>query len=70
MPAQLGPSTNLSKNRKFEFNEAEAAAELNIPVERFRDLIRQHILKDESGSEMIPITRFQHSDLLLLRLFV
>ena len=50
------------------FSETEAAEQLGISVSQLRDLIRNHILKDESELENSSKTTFQPSDLVMLRL--
>ena len=56
------------KLKKTHFSEVEAANELGISVERFRELIRDHIL--DRGEDLRNSRRaiFHPSDLLVLRL--
>ncbi len=53
---------------KGYYNEQQAAAALGISLEQFRVLVRKHILETEDDLANLPITSFQPSDLLLLRL--
>lgn len=53
---------------KAQYTETEAAQQLGIPVEELRVLIRRHIVVDEADTSNVPMTTFQPSDLLVLRL--
>ncbi len=53
---------------KAHLTESEAAAQLGISTEELRELIRLHIVQDESDANNVPMTTFQASDLLVLRL--
>ena len=53
---------------KNHFTEVEAAQALGLAVEDLRSLIRRHIVTDAEDSSNVPMTLFQPSDLLLLRL--
>jgi hypothetical protein len=53
---------------KSQFSEYEAAQQLGLSVEELRSLIRRHITADENDARNLPMTSFQHTDLLLLRL--
>jgi len=53
---------------KGYYNEAQAAAMLGISLAQLRVLVRRHILETEDDLVNLPITSFQPSDLLLLRL--
>ncbi|MBI4893209.1 MAG: hypothetical protein HY821_21475 [Acidobacteria bacterium] len=57
-----------SRPGKGYYNEHEAAQALGISLDQLRTLVRRHILGTEDGIENLPITSFQPSDLLLLRL--
>jgi len=57
-----------SSTNKPQFTEQEAAQQLGITTEELRILIRSHIVTDENDTKNLPMTSFQHSDLLLLRL--
>jgi hypothetical protein len=53
---------------KAQYTEAEAAQQLGISVEELRTLIRRHIVVEDSDATNVPMTTFQPSDLLVLRL--
>jgi hypothetical protein len=53
---------------KTHYTEAEAAQALGLDIETLRTLIRRHIVTDAEDSTNVPMTMFQPSDLLLLRL--
>lgn len=53
---------------KGYFNENEAAQALGLTLEQLRVLVRRHILQPEDDLSNLPVTSFQPSDLLLLRL--
>jgi hypothetical protein len=53
---------------KAQYNEAEAAQQLGVTIEELRTLIRLHIVTDDVDPNNVPMTTFQPSDLLLLRL--
>ncbi|MGJ5814694.1 hypothetical protein [Paludibaculum fermentans] len=53
---------------KGYYNETEAAQALGITIDSLRALVRQHILQSEDEMANLPMTTFQPSDLLLLRL--
>lgn len=53
---------------KAQYTETEAAQQLNVSIEELRVLIRQHIVIDEADTSNVPMTTFQPSDLLVLRL--
>jgi predicted nuclease of predicted toxin-antitoxin system len=55
---------------KSHYTEAEAAEALGIAVEDLRRLIQLHIVTEDEDSANVPMTLFQPSDLLLLRLLV
>lgn len=57
-----------SRPSKGYFNENEAAQALGLTLEQLRLLVRRHILQAEEDLANLPITSFQPSDLLLLRL--
>ena len=58
----------VTRPTKSHFNETEAAEELGISVERLRTLIRSHVVEKEEDLTNVPVTTFQPSDLLILRL--
>ncbi|QOY85450.1 hypothetical protein [Paludibaculum fermentans] len=53
---------------KGYYSETEAAQALGLTVDSLRALVRQHILQSEDEMANLPMTTFQPSDLLLLRL--
>jgi hypothetical protein len=53
---------------KSQYSAVEAAEELGVSVERLRDLIRSHVVEREEDMSNVPVTTFQPSDLLILRL--
>jgi len=53
---------------KSQFSETEAAEELGISVDQLRSMIRRHVVEQEEDANNIPVTTFQPSDLLILRL--
>lgn len=53
---------------KAQYTETEAAQQLDVSIEELRVLIRQHIVVDEADTSNVPMTAFQPSDLLVLRL--
>jgi len=55
---------------KGYYTEAEAARELALSIDDFRALVRRHILDTEEDAANLPMTTYQPSDLLLLRLLV
>lgn len=63
----------MTKASKVQYSEPEAAAMLGLSVEQLRSLVRDHIVKEESGkdedSPPIPaVPSFQASDLVVLRI--
>ena len=53
---------------KAQYSEAEVAQQLGVTVEDLRTLIRRHIVIEETEATNVPMTTFQPSDLLVLRL--
>ncbi|MEQ1947675.1 MAG: hypothetical protein ABL995_10835 [Bryobacteraceae bacterium] len=53
---------------KSQYSETEAAEELGISVEQFRVMIRSHVVDRDEDLNNVPVTTFQPSDLLILRL--
>ncbi len=53
---------------KGYYSETEAAQALGLTIDSLRALVRQHILQNEDEMANLPMTTFQPSDLLLLRL--
>ena len=62
---QFKPAIN-----KAQYSEAEVAQQLGVTVEDLRTLIRRHIVIEETEATNVPMTTFQPSDLLVLRLLV
>ena len=63
MSVQVG-----TKPSKGQYSEAEAAEELGITVAQLRTMIRSHVVDRDEDVNNIPVTTFQPSDLLVLRL--
>ena len=57
-----------SRPGKGQYSEAEAAEELGISVAQLRTMIRSHVVDREEDLDNVPVTTFQPSDLLVLRL--
>ncbi len=55
---------------KAQYSEAEVAQQLGVTVEDLRTLIRRHIVIEETEATIVPMTTFESSDLLVLRLLV
>ena len=58
----------LTRTGKTQYSEIEAAEELGISIEQLRAMIRNHVVEREEDLTNIPVTTFQPSDLLILRL--
>ena len=58
----------LSRNGKSQYSESEAAEELGVSVEQLRVMIRSHVIDRDEDLTNVPVTTFQPSDLLVLRL--
>ena len=58
----------MTRPSKSQYTEVEAAEELGVSVDRLRSIIRSHVVDREEDAENIPVTTFQPSDLLILRL--
>ena len=54
---------------KSQYSEAEAAEELGISILQLRTMIRSHVVERDEDLTNVPVTTFQPSDLLILRLF-
>ena len=63
MSVQVG-----TKPGKGQYSEAEAAEELGISVAQLRTMIRSHVVDRDEDLNNVPVTTFQPSDLLILRL--
>jgi hypothetical protein len=57
-----------SRTGKSQYSETEAAEELGISVEQLRSMIRSHVVERDEDLTNVPVTTFQPSDLLVLRL--
>ncbi|MCU1337393.1 MAG: hypothetical protein JWO19_2974 [Bryobacterales bacterium] len=57
-----------SRPGKGQYSEAEAAEELGISVLQLRTMIRSHVVDRDEDLNNVPVTTFQPSDLLILRL--
>jgi hypothetical protein len=53
---------------KSQYTEIEAAEELGISLSQLRTMIRSHVLERDEDLNNVPVTTFQPSDLLILRL--
>lgn len=58
----------VTRSVKSQYSEAEAAEELGISVEKLRTMIRSHVVDRDEDLTNVPVTTFQPSDLLILRL--
>jgi hypothetical protein len=58
----------MTRPGKSQYTEVEAAEELGVSVDRLRTIIRSHVVDREEDAVNIPVTTFQPSDLLILRL--
>jgi hypothetical protein len=56
------------RSGKSQYSETEAAEELGISVEQLRTMIRSHVVDRDEDLTNVPVTTFQPSDLLILRL--
>jgi hypothetical protein len=63
MSVQVG-----SRPGRGQYSEAEAAEELGISVAQLRTMIRSHVVDRDEDLNNVPVTTFQPSDLLILRL--
>jgi hypothetical protein len=62
-------TTTLSaRPAKSQYTEVEAAEELGITLDQLRTMIRSHVVDRDEDLSNIPVTTFQPSDLLILRL--
>ena len=57
-----------SRPGKGQYSEAEAAEQLGISVMQLRTMIRSHVVDRDEDLNNVPVTTFQPSDLLILRL--
>jgi len=58
----------LTRSVKSQYSEVEAAEELGISVDRLRTMIRSHVVDRDEDLTNVPVTTFQPSDLLILKL--
>ncbi len=58
----------LTRSVKSQYSEVEAAEELGISVEKLRMMIRSHVVDRDEDLTNVPVTTFQPSDLLILKL--
>ena len=58
----------MNKSAKSQYTETEAAEELGVSVQQLRTLIRSHVVDRDEDLNNVPVTTFQPSDLLILRL--
>ena len=57
-----------TRTGKSQYSETEAAEELGITVTQLRSMIRSHVVERDEDLTNVPVTTFQPSDLLILRL--
>jgi hypothetical protein len=57
-----------SRPGKGQYSETEAAEQLGISVAQLRTMIRSHVVDKDEDLNNVPVTTFQPSDLLILRL--
>jgi len=58
----------LTRTGKSQYSEVEAAEELGVSVEQLRVMIRSHVIDRDEDLNNVPVTTFQPSDLLILRM--
>ena len=58
----------LTRSVKSQYSEVEAAEELGISVDKLRTMIRSHVVDRDEDLTNVPVTTFQPSDLLILKL--
>jgi hypothetical protein len=58
----------LTRTGKSQYSETEAAEELGVSVMQFRTMIRSHVVEHDEDLTNVPVTQFQPSDLLILKL--
>ena len=58
----------LTRSVKSQYSEVEAAEELGISVDKLRTMIRSHVVDRDEDLNNVPVTTFQPSDLLILKL--
>jgi hypothetical protein len=58
----------MTRPARSQYTEVEAAEELGISVEHLRNIVRNHVVERVEDADNLPVTTFQPSDLLILRL--
>lgn len=58
----------ITRTGKSQYSETEAAEELGVSVAQLRTMIRSHVVDRDEDLDNVPVTTFQPSDLLILRL--
>ena len=58
----------MTRSAKSQYTEVEAAEELGVSVEHLRKIVRSHVVDQDEDVNNLPVTTFQPSDLLILRL--
>ena len=58
----------LNRPGKSQCSESEAAEELGVSIEQLRTMIRSHVVDRDEDLTNVPVTSFQPSDLLILKL--
>lgn len=58
----------LTRTGKSQYSEQEAAEELGVSIDQLRTMIRSHVVDRDEDLTNVPVTTFQPSDLLVLRL--
>ena len=67
-PYNASRTMQLTRTAKSQYSETEAAEELGISVAQLRTMIRSHVVERDEDLTNVPVTTFQPSDLLILRL--
>jgi len=58
----------LTRVGKSQYSESEAAEELGVSVSQLRTMIRSHVVDRDEDLNNVPVTTFQPSDLVILKL--
>ena len=58
----------MTRPGKSQYSETEAAEELGVSIAQLRAMIRSHVVERDEDLSNVPVTTFQPSDLLILRL--
>ena len=64
----MGIGVEINRPGKSQYSESEAAEELGISIVQLRAMIRNHVVERDEDLTNVPVTTFQPSDLLILRL--